>query len=236
MDTLSSSQNPFQNMPEARSESPSIILAKEITSLDLEKTAVQLKWKRAKQKLRQIVAGASRDTKIISEKYWVEIVDNGHRHRKNIAPYFDRWKSSDTKDDLNTWLQSIQLPETFKKMQFLDERSRKEYEMHVDQEGRVFTAKDGYLTLSQKESLFVIGPDERWYVAKQEKRRFHHCSFFAGGAVKSAGQLIVEKGKIIAISNESGHYEPSKEMLDRALTSLQQQGVDTQHIQVIVRK
>ena len=43
---------------------------------------------------------------------------------------------------------------------------------------------------------------------------FHHSSFFAGEPITAGGNIVFSEGKIVSISNESGHYHPSKESVD----------------------
>ena len=44
-------------------------------------------------------------------------------------------------------------------------------------------------------------------------QEFHHSSFVAGAAVRCAGMIRVINGKVEMISNNSGHYRPSEELL-----------------------
>jgi len=55
---------------------------------------------------------------------------------------------------------------------------------------------------------------------------FHHSTFLNGVPVLCAGELEVSKGQITRISNESGHYKPSKKQILQLLQQLQDQGVD----------
>ncbi len=47
--------------------------------------------------------------------------------------------------------------------------------------------------------------------------RFHHSSFKAGGGVIGAGEWIVQKGKLLKISGNSGHYQPTINHLHRSV-------------------
>jgi len=46
-------------------------------------------------------------------------------------------------------------------------------------------------------------------------QEFHHSSFVAGAAVRCAGMISVINGKVEMISNNSGHYRPSKDNLKK---------------------
>lgn len=62
----------------------------------------------------------------------------------------------------------------------------------------------------------------RFYIAKDEL--FSHSQFTGGGALASAGQIIVEEGEPIFVDLFSGHYEHACEFLDVPLALLVSQG------------
>jgi hypothetical protein len=61
------------------------------------------------------------------------------------------------------------------------------------------------------------GKDAAFYSHVGKLDTFHHSSFLAGGDVISAGEWIVEKGKLRKISANSGHYRPTLDSLHRAV-------------------
>jgi hypothetical protein len=73
------------------------------------------------------------------------------------------------------------------------------------------------------EYIFVIGPDNKIYAGSKARAAagqpgaFNHSSFFSGGPVRSAGTMRVNGGRITRISNQSGHYSPTKEMVVQAV-------------------
>lgn len=58
-----------------------------------------------------------------------------------------------------------------------------------------------------------------------ETGRFHHSSFVAGAAVAAAGEMTVHHGRILALSNSSGHYAPQRSSLGPVLQHLSRMGV-----------
>lgn len=59
-------------------------------------------------------------------------------------------------------------------------------------------------------AIFVIGPDDQLYMANHLVDIFHHSSFFGGGVVMAAGEIKTdETGKVISLTNCSGHYKPT---------------------------
>ena len=55
--------------------------------------------------------------------------------------------------------------------------------------------------------------------------QLRHSSLVAGAAVMAAGQIVVHDGRVLELSNESGHYTPSPSSLQVAVRRLAQQGV-----------
>ncbi len=62
----------------------------------------------------------------------------------------------------------------------------------------------------------------RLYIAKDDL--FSHSQFIGGGALASAGQIIVEDGEPKFVDVFSGHYKPACEFLDVPLTLIESQG------------
>jgi hypothetical protein len=78
----------------------------------------------------------------------------------------------------------------------------------------------------EKKSLIWVcveeedGPTFYSHIGKQG--HFHHTSFNAAGALLGAGEWIVEKGKLLRISANSGHYQPTVHYLYNCLLLLAQ--------------
>src|SRR5262249_7721657 len=54
---------------------------------------------------------------------------------------------------------------------------------------------------------------------------FQHSSFLGGGAVACAGELQVIDGKLVHITNKSGHYHPQRAQMLNAVRELVRMGV-----------
>jgi hypothetical protein len=99
---------------------------------------------------------------------------------------------------------------------YLDDEARKAYAARVVK---------GVISGGQpagNNTIFVIGPDNKIYVGGKARGRgtvnaFNHSSFFAGGAVRSAGSLKLSGSRIVEVNDVSGHYTPSKEMVITAV-------------------
>ena len=55
--------------------------------------------------------------------------------------------------------------------------------------------------------------------------QLRHSSLVAGAAVMAAGQIVVHDGRVVELSNESGHYTPSPSSLQVVMRRLGEQGV-----------
>ncbi len=78
------------------------------------------------------------------------------------------------------------------------------------------------------EYLFVVDEGQRFYAApgKSGDISRHHSSFLGGRGVRSAGSLEVERGRIKLLSDQSGHYKPTKHEVLLALQTLQRLGAN----------
>jgi len=82
-------------------------------------------------------------------------------------------------------------------------------------------------------AIFVMDMSQRIYVSfDHEQDRFHHSSILAGAAVSAAGDMTILGGKLLGISNSSGHYRPDAECIDRVLKRLSQMGVDVKQVRM----
>ncbi|MBS0652986.1 MAG: hypothetical protein JSR39_05595 [Verrucomicrobia bacterium] len=85
-------------------------------------------------------------------------------------------------------------------------------------------------------AIFVIGPDHQLYVGNHIPFKFHHTSFFGGSAVIGAGEIMTDpSGKLVAVTDKSGHYKPKKKHMVDALKVLSgEKGIDLTNITLIV--
>ncbi len=74
-------------------------------------------------------------------------------------------------------------------------------------------------------AAFVMDNQNNIYLGEKEKHEFQHSSFLSGADVSCAGYVKIQKGKIIAISNESGHYKPDDLDLAIAISVLREKNV-----------
>lgn len=76
-----------------------------------------------------------------------------------------------------------------------------------------------------KNNVFILDEKENLYIYEHDIGRLHHSSATAGRPVICAGKLTVVKGKITAINDHSGHYQPQPRHLLNALKILNEKNV-----------
>ncbi len=80
---------------------------------------------------------------------------------------------------------------------------------------------------------FIISPDKQLYAAPLQPGKFHHSSFYAGGALIFAGEMETDReGRIVQISNRSGHYKPGKAHFLQALRCIKNWGIDLKKVEL----
>jgi hypothetical protein len=67
------------------------------------------------------------------------------------------------------------------------------------------------------------------------KDRVAHSSFFSGRSVLGAGEMKIANGKLVELTDYSGHYRPSLKNVAETLKYLQQHGVDISATKVLSR-
>jgi len=83
-------------------------------------------------------------------------------------------------------------------------------------------------------ALFVMDADGVLYVTfEAERDRVHHSSLLAGAPVACAGELLVFDGRLLLITNQSGHYRPPPRALAQALDALRRAGADLSRARVV---
>ena len=112
----------------------------------------------------------------------------------------------------------------------------------IDDEGRFRTIDGGVLdtrmaTASWRPNaelaLFVLDPHGNFYVSlRRVVSRVHHSTLSGGGPVAAAGELRVRDGHLLALTDHSGHYPPTRSSNQILIDELQRQGVTTTDVLV----
>ncbi len=81
-------------------------------------------------------------------------------------------------------------------------------------------------------AIYVMSDEGNLHVGSHSVGYRHHSTLLAGRNVAGAGEVQVEKGKLVWISNKSGHYAPSAPHFLQVLHQLQKKGVDLSVVKV----
>lgn len=230
--------------------------------------ALENKLNNAFEKLSNLYKGTSEKGRPLVPSYIPEFVDPLHRRGRLMEPFFTSWKDSTSTDNYELWLHKLDLgldvpgkedlqekglldssgkPHSILSIKYLNEKQRIPYEVEVDDKGRMLTKQNNGIFHSEdakKENayIFVIGLDKKIYIGRFQRGTFGHPSFLSGKPVLAAGYFVFENGKLVAISDDSGHYNgfngkstplPTKEMMVDTVQILLSKGVDVSKTEIL---
>jgi hypothetical protein len=201
--------------------------------------------------------GRGGPVKMLHEDYWLEGIDPEHRfgqfHEHFHAEWLKEVQTNRTKLSYWEWLEVHRNREAWQKLyeqnksqlagdrvEYLDETARADYRLQVrnglllDAGGRRFHT--GNLKTGHSGSgwgIWVMDTAKQFYSHSHEIGKFHHSSFLAGTPVKSAGEWIIDRGKLVAITGKSGHYQPGEAQMLHTLFVLKLKGVPLTGVAVI---
>jgi len=123
-------------------------------------------------------------------------------------------------------------------VQYLTSEERQKYQLFVhkgklvDSSGIPFdTSTATTLWSDQGAAICVMDEEGNLFAARDQiQGEFHHSSFLSGGPVAFAGEVVVDDGRLIAVSNKSGHYRPPGSSIEQLKTQLDMHGLDTANV------
>lgn len=81
-------------------------------------------------------------------------------------------------------------------------------------------------------AIFVVDLQERIYAGPYAYGEFHHSSFLAGAPVLAAGEIAVDQGRVVGLTNKTGHYKAGPAELKRMLELLRAEKVPLHDVAV----
>ncbi|WP_163512263.1 hypothetical protein [Fodinicola acaciae] len=116
---------------------------------------------------------------------------------------------------------------------YLDDAGRQQFRLFTkdgklyDANGNPFDTSLGHSAHSGGgKAIFVMDKDGNLYASNfHSPGQFHHSSFLGGKPVASAGELSVRNGKLVELTDRSGHYKPAPEFTNQALSRLKAAGI-----------
>ncbi|KAJ1262054.1 hypothetical protein BS78_09G078100 [Paspalum vaginatum] len=199
------------------------------------------RWARASTRAAKLGKGLSKNGKAqkLALQHWLEAIDPRHRYGHNLHIYYDVWSKSKSVEPFFYWLdigegKEVNLEKCPRSklqsqcIKYLGPKERQEYEVVVESGGKLVYKKTGALvqTLDDSKWIFVLSTTKTLYIGQKKKGSFQHSSFLAGGAITSAGRLVVKEGILKAIWPYSGHYLPTEENFKEFILYLEEKGVN----------
>jgi len=122
-------------------------------------------------------------------------------------------------------------------VQYMDEAQREAHRLVVGADGKLYRASDGQpfdtaggttAWSGNGRAIFVMDGHGNLYASLDQRvGHTHHSSFLGGQPVAGAGEIEVQGGTLVAMTDQSGHYHPAAETNDLALQNLRDQGLTT---------
>lgn len=88
-------------------------------------------------------------------------------------------------------------------------------------------------SLPDGDYIFILNQQKKLYVAKKVKGVLNHSCLNHGEPVLIAGEFTIKNGKVIAITNWSGHYQNSGVRMANALTYFLEHGLDEEALESV---
>ena len=118
---------------------------------------------------------------------------------------------------------------------YMTPAEREQNRLFADADGNLRSAADGSrfdtstgvtAWSGDGRAIFVMdGSGNLYATLDQRVGHTHHSSLLGGAPVAGAGEIEVRDGRLVAMTDQSGHYRPRPAMNDRVLRSLRRQGV-----------
>jgi hypothetical protein len=84
-------------------------------------------------------------------------------------------------------------------------------------------------------AIYVMdGQGNIYYSFDHQQGSFHHSSLLAGADVAAAGDMTILSGRLVEISNSSGHYRPPPRSMPQVVSRLKELGVDFEGVEISV--
>ncbi len=111
-------------------------------------------------------------------------------------------------------------------VQYLNAVQRAQYAMEVaggvalDVNNQPFDTAGYHSQSGTGWGIYTVGFQRNFFVGEHSINNFHHSSFFAGAPVLAAGEIMINNGRIVGLTNNTGHYKAGANELAEALSLL----------------
>ena len=154
--------------------------------------------------------------------YQLEIIDPCHRM---LTSYYMKWKESKSSAPFFLWLENEEISFRSLQMKFFSDEEIKDSEIIVS-DGKFLKPLNKNLINyddQDKEYIYIISLDKKLFVTAAGEL-VRHISLSRGRPVLGSGALKIKNGELVYIDAESGHYQPTPEVLYQALLILKEKG------------
>ncbi|KAF3794856.1 IQ domain-containing protein [Nymphaea thermarum] len=174
-------------------------------------------------------------------------IDPRHRYGHNLHFYYDIWFDSESSQPFFYWLdvgdgKEINLEKCSRTVlqrqciKYLGPNEREAYEVMVENGKLIYKESRSFVDTVKDDKgtkwIFVLSTSRTLYVGQKKKGVFQHSSFLAGGAISSAGRLVVDCGDLKAVWPYSGHYHPTEENFNEFISFLAENNVDLTNVKM----
>ena len=215
---------------------PDYVDAQELTQVIPRQNQAKQRWQGLRYLFAPHQTPDGRWTKGVTPNQFKEYLDPLHRNFEPAFEVMEAWKCSEN-SSFYEWLEGRSLD--LSEIQYCTTDHRRDYAVSFragilyDNNGEVLDTGSYQTTFSGRGmASFVLGVNDTLYVGDHILGRFHHSSFLAGGRVFCAGEIRVQRGKSIEVTNKSGHYHTSSKHMLNMLKYFKKNGVDLENVTV----
>lgn len=128
----------------------------------------------------------------------------------------------------------IDIPFNGYSVTYYTQEQQRQAKLTVAENGKVQNAEKQEATTSHARTedsgpgfgTFAIDEAGQLFTGSHRPGNEYHSSLVRGDPVRAAGEIRVENGQLLEITNKTGHYKTSREQLISVLKDLQRQGYD----------
>ena len=201
----------------------------------------RLAYNKNSDALNRVEWGTKIPGKTLGDGYQLERATSQH-FKDSVT---SKWLKSNSRLGLNDWVNTVDVWDREDRanrpvvvtaaagVRYLSAQERENYRVDIrggkatDPSGAAFSTAGMFSHESGNGwGIFAMGFQNLLYVAEHAVGAFHHSSFFSGAPIKSAGEICVNNGKVVGLTNKTGHYKAGPAELKAMLVVLRALGVN----------
>jgi hypothetical protein len=220
-------ENPTEEFAQLRRETKTLrplLAGQSATVVSINHIRALENWQKLRSKILPIVRGAFKECTVLKEHCYLEKLDPHHLYGNLHHKMLRNWLHSDTDQSYFDWVGAMACKGVY---QVPPDQLHSQFEIRIV-DGRIMFPSQfkrdwlNYIrTHAYTDLIFVMDRHHRLFAGFKKTGRFHHSSFLQGAPVKMAGTISVNhRGELLAVSNASGHYQPTAEKIKFFLDTL----------------